>query len=124
MKVKDIFAEILCNDDLKDMYPGLSALFEFYLLMPLNTAVCERGFSTMKRVKCDWRSSLQATQLQRLVYLAIEGPRTEDYNPARAVESWWTSGQHTRRPGFSAWEGENLEQDFMDLEEIAQQDYI
>ena len=32
---------------------------------PMSTAVCERGFSAVKRIKSDWRNSLNSSQLKR-----------------------------------------------------------
>lgn len=76
---------------------------EVYLILPVSTAVCERGFSAMKRVKTDWRSSLSALQLQRLLFLSIEGPPPEHFDAEAAVQHWWQSSQRRRRPGFNPW---------------------
>ncbi|KAF3859041.1 hypothetical protein F7725_021440 [Dissostichus mawsoni] len=97
-----IFSGILCDTERCKQYKGLSILFEVYLVLAVNTAVCERGFSCMKRVKNDWRSCLGTEQLSRLMAPA-----------AGAVEKWWTSGNRARRPGFNPWQKEQ-EQEIRD----------
>ncbi|KAI4800805.1 hypothetical protein KUCAC02_007103 [Chaenocephalus aceratus] len=74
LRMPQIFSGILCDTERCKQYKGLSILFEIYLVLAVNTAVCERGFSCMKRVKNDWRSCLGAEQLSRLMFSSIEGP--------------------------------------------------
>lgn len=68
------------------------------LTLPMSTASCERGFSCMKRVMSDWRSSLNTETLSMLMYLSIEGPEPDGYNSALAVQRWWEEGERARRP--------------------------
>ena len=42
------------------------SLLEIYLVMGVSTTICEHGFSCMKRVKSDWRSTLGAVQLSEV----------------------------------------------------------
>ncbi|CAH3162510.1 unnamed protein product [Porites lobata] len=66
---------------------------------PLANASCERGFSTMKRVKSDWRCTLGNDTMDMLMRVKIEGPKKQaDYHPRAAVNRWWMSGQRQRRP--------------------------
>lgn len=58
----------------------------------------------MKRIKADWRANLNIPSLQRLMFLAIEGPRPEQFNAEMAVHQWWTSSKQGRRPGYTAWD--------------------
>ena len=67
----------------------------------MSTAVCERGFSALKRIKSDWRSM---EMLDSLMAVVLEGPTLQYYNPAGAMDKWWKQGQRTRRPDF----GENM----------------
>ncbi len=66
--MNDLFSDILSDDDRRKQYPGLKILFEIYLILIVCTAVCEGGFSSMKRVKNDWRSCLATDQLRRLMF--------------------------------------------------------
>ena len=43
------------SDDLQKKFRCLGVLVEIYLTMAISTAVCERGFSCLKRIKSDWR---------------------------------------------------------------------
>lgn len=61
-------------------------LLRIYLVLPVSTAVCERGFSTMKRIKSDWRTSLSSVQLQRLIFLSVEGPKLQDFDAGLVVD--------------------------------------
>jgi len=50
-------------------------------------ASCERGFSTMKRVKSDWHCALGTNTMDMLMRVKIEGPRKQaDYRPRAAVD--------------------------------------
>lgn len=57
-----------------------------YLVLPVSTAVCERGFSTMKWIKSDWRTSLISVQLHRLLFLSVEGPKLQDFDAGLVVD--------------------------------------
>lgn len=69
-----------------------------FLLLPMNTAVCERGFSMMNAIKSQSRSVLQNSTLNAIMLLSIDGPTLESFNPQPAVDFWAATVQ--RRPGF------------------------
>ena len=71
---------------------------------PVNTAVCERGFSMMKCVKSNFRSSLATVQLQRLMAVAIEGKHPDHFDAGPAVDRWYSLGPRARRPGFNLYD--------------------
>ena len=50
----------LLNRKYGDVYPNLFALMDLVLTLPASTAECERGFSAMKVVKSNQRSSLNS----------------------------------------------------------------
>ena len=65
----------------------------------LANASCERGFSTMKRIKSDWRCALQSETMDMLMRVQIQGPKKQaDFHPRAAVDRWWLSGQRRRQP--------------------------
>ena len=74
-------------------------LVEIILILPLATATVERGFSAMKRVKNDWRSCLE-TDILNMLQRIINGCSFDVFDPQRAIQHWWTSGQRARRPDF------------------------
>lgn len=67
-------------------------------LYPLSNATYERGFSTMKRIKSDWRSRLSNKSVDMLMRVTIEGPKLTDFSPRPHVNRWWFDGQRTKRP--------------------------
>ena len=88
-------------ESLRKKFEPLLPLFEVFLVMPVSTAVCERGFSTMKQIKSDWRASLSTESLQRLMFLSMEGPSVLEAE--EVVDQWWSGGKRAKRPGFSGW---------------------
>ena len=55
---------------------------------PLLSTDCERGFSTMKRIKTEKRNSLSCQNLQHLLIISIEGPTALDFPYDKAVGKW------------------------------------
>ena len=82
-----------------ERFPNILMLVEIMLVLPLATACCEHGFSTLKRIKSDWRSRLGTETLDHLMRISIDGPDLESYNAARALQHWWDKGER-QRPEF------------------------
>lgn len=58
-------------------------------LYPLSTACCDRGFSTMKKIKTDWRCRLATETLDDLMRVKISGSATvRDFEPRPVVNRW------------------------------------
>ena len=93
-----MWATIFSDEQLVARFENVLHLVEIILVLPMSTAVCERGFSTLKRVKMDWRSNLAPSMLNMLMFMCIEGPDSSDYDAARAMERWWAGGERRRRP--------------------------
>ena len=68
------------------------------VVIPVQTASVERGFSVMQQVKNDWRSRLNPDTLSQLLMIRLNGSAVEDFNPEAAVMRWWTAGPRRRRP--------------------------
>ncbi len=58
----------------------------------------------MRRVKTDSSLSLTSLQLQRLMFLSVEGPPLDKSDAEAAVHRWWTVCQRQRQPGLNPWE--------------------
>ena len=86
----------------RDCFPAFLKLAEIVICLPVSSAICERGFSCLKRIKCDWRSSLTTSQLNNLMLVSIQGPSVEEYYAQVALQRWWEQGQRQRRPAFQA----------------------
>lgn len=58
------------------------------LLLP-STADCERGFSSMKRIKLENCASLKSTVLNALMMVSMEGPPLEAVDFSEMVDTWY-----------------------------------
>ena len=76
------------NTTFSSLYPTLSKLASIALIVPVSTADCERGFSTMNRIKTDPRNRLKTTTLDKLIRLSSEGPELDEFNFERAAMLW------------------------------------
>ena len=76
------------NDTLKAMYPNLAILALICLVLPVSIVDCERGFSTMKRIKTRLGSVMKTQTLDCLMRISIEGPELESYGFQKAVSTW------------------------------------
>ena len=57
-----------------EMYPTLSKITGFGLILLLNTAACEHGFSQLKLIKTPHRNRLKQSTLDNLMMNGTEGP--------------------------------------------------
>ncbi|XP_076072048.1 zinc finger protein 862-like [Mytilus galloprovincialis] len=89
--------------DLKRRFFNMILVLELLLSFPLSSAVCERGFFAMKRVKTDWRSSLKPEMLIILLFITVEGPELNHFETNSVFNHWWSSGRQ-KRPGFNSHE--------------------
>ena len=88
LSMKDILQTLSHNSTVKSMYPNLSTLATICQIIPVTTVDCERGFSTMKRIKTRLRSVMKMATLDSLMRISIEGADLEHYDFDRAVNSW------------------------------------
>ncbi|XP_014669372.1 PREDICTED: uncharacterized protein LOC106810507 [Priapulus caudatus] len=96
----DLYRKCFCCNNLKERFKNILMLVEIILVIPTSSAICERGFSAMARVKSDWRASLQPDMLDYLMAITVSGPPAGEYNSARALNLWYNGGQRQRRPQF------------------------
>lgn len=70
----------------KDDYPDFAIVAEIALVIPLNSAACERGFSAQNRIKTKSRNRLGEAQVDKLMKININGPHFAqfDYSDAKA----------------------------------------
>lgn len=73
------------------------------LVLPISSAICERGFSSVNRIKSDARASLHTDTVEDLIRISVEGPKLEDYDAEQDVKVWFSQGKRTRRPNFKSW---------------------
>ena len=73
-------------------------LADLVFTLPASTAVCERGFSHLKRTKTDFRSKLGASALRDSLLTTLHTPGVEEFDPLPVAQPW-ASGAH-RRPTY------------------------
>lgn len=56
--------------------------------LPVSTAECERGFSLMNIICSDLRSKLTIKNISNLMFININGPPLNTWNPTKYVQSW------------------------------------
>ncbi|XP_056267915.1 zinc finger protein 862-like isoform X2 [Pseudoliparis swirei] len=87
-----------CSD-----YKNILHLVHMMLALPVSSAVCERGFSSQKRMKSDVRGSLHVDTVEDLIRISMEGPNIDDFDAKEAVDMWLNQAQRTRRPNYKGW---------------------
>ena len=76
------------NNTTSIVYPNLSKLGQICLVLPIGTADCERGFSTMKRIKTRLRSQMSNITLNHCMRISMEGEAFDKFDFDSAVDSW------------------------------------
>ena len=72
----------------RDEVQNLIKLSQLALVLPTNTAGCERGFSAQNRIKNALRNRLKADRLDVLMTIDIEGPPSVDFDFSLALDEW------------------------------------
>lgn len=76
------------------------------LVLPVSSAICERGFSAQKRIKSDVRGSLHVDTVEDLIRISMEGPSLQESDAKEAVQTWFSQGKRSRRPNYKGWPSE------------------
>ena len=71
-----------------DSLPNLLKLVNLSLIMPYQTADCERGFSAQNLIKTSRRSLIQEDRLNIQMTIKIEGGPWEDFDFTPAISRW------------------------------------
>ena len=72
--------------------------FDLILTIPATSAACEWGFTHMKLVKSQQRSSLKEDIVSDCLMIKLEGDSIKDFNPDASIQYWFDV---VRRPGGS-----------------------
>ena len=63
-----------------DDFPDYIVFAKIALVVPLNSASCERGFSAQNRIKSKSRNRLDDDQVDRLMKISVNGPHFAEYD--------------------------------------------
>lgn len=102
----------------------LKFIMRSVLTIPIASADAERGFSILKHIKYDRRSSLSATTIDALLRLRINGPEIKHFNAYPYALYWektghWLtdSGDKSRSKETMTKEEKEIVEDFIDKEQ-------
>ena len=99
------------NNEFGLQFPNILSLMDLILSIPPSSADCERGFSQVKLVKNDWRSTLTNDSLNDLLMVQLETPSIEEYDPKPAIEYWINDCKRKRRPIYMDKDQEKIEEE-------------
>ena len=77
MNTQDVMSIVVKKENLAELFPNLALIA---LLIPTSTADCERGFSTLKRIKTPLRNRLSNAITVPLMFISIECPSLVNYD--------------------------------------------
>ena len=78
---------------MRGQYPNLLLVIKVCLVTPVQTACCERGSSSLNRVICDFRSTLDVGIVEVLMRISVNGPNPSEYHASFAVARWLDSSK-------------------------------
>ena len=72
----------------KEVYPAVAEAAERFLVAPVSTVDCERGFSKQNLIKTCLRNSLSVDSLDSLMRISIDGPSQSSFDFPRCFRKW------------------------------------
>ena len=89
----DILFEAVGKDQ---RFKSIFEIIKLCFCVPYSNAKVERLFNYMKVIKTDWRSRLNAANLESLIRIKVEGPDLSEFannHCLQAVKLWWEDKQ-------------------------------
>ena len=77
-----------------EMFPEMAKLISIILTLPVSSVPCERGFSSVNRIKTRLQNHLLVENLDVLLRISIEGPPIEEFDFSRALNVYKSTRQH------------------------------
>lgn len=82
---EEIISRILKDDSLLTSFPNVFFLYKLKLILWLETAECERGFSVRTQIKTKHRASMNNVLLDALMRLTMNGPSLDNKEGLRTL---------------------------------------
>ena len=79
----------------REVYPATAHVAERFLVAPVSTVDCERGFSKQNVIKTCLRNKMSDKGLENLMRISIDGPSLDAFDFKAAFKVW--AGQKSRR---------------------------
>ena len=87
----DTWSGVLISAEFRKECANVLHIIELLLITPFSNAKLERMFSTMGRVKTDWRNRLGRDRLEANLRISQECESIDDFCPNGAIESWFNA---------------------------------
>ena len=59
-------------------------LLDLLITLPATSVECERGFSSLRLIKSDWRNRLSSESLNAVMRIYLDSPAEENFNPSHS----------------------------------------
>lgn len=86
LKFSDYAEYVIKN--LSEDYPDFAVLCKLTLCVPLNSASCERGFSSQNLAKTKTRNRLGEDTLQHIMKISVNGPHFSEFDYTEAAQEF------------------------------------
>ena len=96
VEYRKIWYKLFCCPD-SGKWPNILILCELAFSLPFSNGRVEQIFSRMKEIKSDRRTNMQASTLNDLMEIYVEGPPLSSFSPDNAIKMWWDDCSTTRR---------------------------
>jgi len=70
----------LCTFQVRESFPNFLLVIKICLVIPIQTACCERGNSCLHRIMCDFRSTPGVSIVEALMRISINGVVSQEHN--------------------------------------------
>ena len=89
----NVWSGVFTSEEFRKECGNVLHIIELLLITPFSNAKLERMFSTMGRVKTDWRNRLGRDRLEANLRISQEsvGNSIDDFCPDGAIESWFNA---------------------------------
>ena len=69
-------------------FPNILQLMDLVLTLPATNTACERGFSHMKLIKTDRRSTISEEMISDNILIKLQSESIEHFDPMPAIIQW------------------------------------
>ena len=96
VEYRKIWYKLFCCPN-SGKWPNILILCELAFSLPFSNGRVGQIFSRMKVIKSDRRTNMQASTLNDLMEIYVEGPPLSSFSPDNAIKMWWDDCSTTRR---------------------------
>ncbi|XP_015763634.1 PREDICTED: zinc finger protein 862-like [Acropora digitifera] len=90
----EVYSSLLANKP--NNLSHILLVVEIMMVLSASTAVCERSFSAMNRIKTNLKTNMKQETLQDLLLVSTASPDVKEFSPEEAISVWIGSGKNKR----------------------------